>query len=397
MSTNRLLISDNDLAYGKALAKSILNLHQEFDITVMSSDKIEKMGIDQQSFIKSFDLILTGNLPAETEEWSISNRIVVLTNYRTDNIIKQSQEEGKHPWYLYKYRNVNKIISDINFLIGFITGRKNLLRDGFSTSIIGFYAMSGGVGKSVISFGVSRELSRYHDKKVLFLCFEEFPSTGLFYKVEEGCKDIGNYLYFLFNKQNGNLCSFMEAFTISDEYGVDTFLPSGGRNDLKCLTKEELACFIKHICDSNRYDYIVFDLPCDLSEETVLLMNLCSRLALIHNDSPISQFKFQKFKDYLNIVKPIKTENELIHDELIRDELICGDLIHIVNMAEHIEYNQEEKGRASGDSRSWIYIEKDDNSFRSTAEHLDIDINHTFGIGIKKIADEIEKGEKYEQ
>ncbi|HML36682.1 MAG TPA: hypothetical protein PKA19_04540, partial [Bacillota bacterium] len=36
-----------------------------------------------------------------------------------------------------------------------------------------------------------------------------------------------------------------------------------------------------------------------------------------------------------------------------------------------------------------IRIEKDDSSFRFTENHLDIDISHVFGIGVKKIADEI--------
>ena len=36
-----------------------------------------------------------------------------------------------------------------------------------------------------------------------------------------------------------------------------------------------------------------------------------------------------------------------------------------------------------------IHIEKDESSFQFVSNRLDIDISHIFGIGVKKIADEI--------
>ncbi len=379
MSASKLLIAEKDLEYGRALSRAVSNLHNEFEITIMNLGSHGKAKLDGRISYHEYDLILIGGCPDGTAEMirnKIPNcsRIVILTEYIVENLLKQSKNEGNHFWYLYKYVNVNHFISDLNYLIGFITGKKSLMRKAFAPNLICFYSVSGGSGKTVIALGTSRELSRYHDKKVLYLSFEEIPATELYTKNNIENRNIGDYLYFLLEKNNVNLCSHPEGFTSHDEFGVESFYPTKGRNDLNYLTLEELIYFLKLISDSCRYDYITMDLRSDLSEETLFLLNQCCKIILVQNDDPVSKFKNRKFLAYLRERSSFK----------YKDRVILA-----VNKAYSHESEMENNEDFNLHNLKCISIEKDENSFRYAMNHFDIDINHAFGIGIKKIADEI--------
>lgn len=378
MGASKIILADRDMEYGRALARAVSNLHNEFDITIAQFEIQGQEMLDSSIELHNYDLILIGGYSDEFTEairdkTSKGRRIVILTDHISENLVKQSEADESHFWYLFKYTDVSLIVSDLNFLIGSLTGKKSLLKKSSAPEFIGFHSISGGAGKTVISLGASRELVRYHDKKVLYLSFEDIPTTELLIKNHSQNRNIGDYLYFLFEKRNDHLCSRLESFTVTDEFGVETFYPTGGRNDLNELTQEELVQFLKVISDSCRYDYIVFDLKSDLSEETLFLMNLCSRIILVQKDDPVSGFKSGKLEAYL------KQEARKF----------SGRCILAVNKTSSPEPVHEENEICVFKSLKKIYIEKDDNSFQFGWNHLSIDISHTFGVGVKKIADEI--------
>lgn len=391
MSSIRVLLADNDKEYGNALAKAISNLHHEFEIVLTN---LEKYGADDDKnhvSFDDFDLILIGGYPdiiAENLKTRIrnKNKVVILIDYKTENIMEQSYHKKNDFWQIYKYVNISDMAADLNYLIGFITGEKRYLRNNSVTHTIGFYSISGGVGKTVVSIGASRELSRYHDKKVLYISFEEIPATELFFNSNSKNRNMGDYLYYLLEKQNENICTHINGFAVSDEFGVDTFYPSSGRNDLTLLTKEELACFIKTISDSGGYDYLVFDLNCDLSEETLFLMNHCNHIILIQSENPVSQYKNKKLTAYL---KKMNSMN-------LADDMIC-----VVNQMNYFDCGMNEEEERNSIHPKKIYIEKDESILRFTGNYFEMNINHSFGLGIKKIVDEVlsdsERQGKYER
>lgn len=383
MSACKILIAEKDLEYGRALSRAVSNLHNEFEITIVNPESRGKAKSFGRIAYHEYDLILIGGCPDGTTEKisskvSNSSRIVILTDYSVENLIKQSKKNENHYWYLYKYGNINNFVADLNYLIAFITGKKSLMRKTFAPLLICFYSVSGGAGKTVIALGTSRELSRYHDKRVLYLNFEEIPATELYTKNNKENRNIGDYLYFLFEKNNLNLCSHPEGFTSHDEYGVEAFYPTKGRNDLNYLTQEELICFLKLISDSSRYDYIMMDLRSDLSEETLFLLNQCCKIILIQNDDPVSKYKNQKFLAYLSERTTFNYKDRII----LTVNKVYGHESEMDNSKDFNLYNSKS-----------ITIEKDESSFRYSLSHLDIDINHAFGIGIKKIVDEVVSAE----
>ena len=102
-----------------------------------------------------------------------------------------------------------------------------------------------------------------------------------------------------------------EGFTSSDDYGVETFYPSQGRNDLNYLTQEELLRFLKVISDSGRYNLIALELKSDLSEETLFLMDQCAKIILIRTDDPMSEFKNRKFITYMEKLSAFPAEGQI--------------------------------------------------------------------------------------
>jgi cellulose biosynthesis protein BcsQ len=377
MAVSKILVADNDLEYGKALARAVSGLQNELEITVIcpSRNKSKKASGD---LFTGYDLILLGGceeaiLHAVKSQVSDS-RIVILSESVVETLTEQSKKEEKQFWQIYKYSNVYEIIADLNFLIGSLTGKKSLSRKSLGPELIGFYGISGGAGKSVVAISTLRELSRYHDKKTLYLCFEEIPATELFVINNSSGRNIGDYLYYLFERKNEVLCSRPEAFTACDEFGVEYLYPSKGRNDLAFLTQNEIVLFLKTVSESCRYDYIALDLKNDLAEETLFLMNLCSKIIFIRSENRVSELKSRKCMDYL-----------LQHNALENIERVLS----VVNKAAGPEGEKGEDPNIFPKKDTVIYIEEDENSFRFAPTHIDVALDHNFGIGIKKVADRI--------
>jgi hypothetical protein len=64
-------------------------------------------------------------------------------------------------------------------------------------------------------------------------------------------------------------------------------------------------------------------------------------------------------------------------------------VILAVNRLSGVEYDYWDPSDAFYSQVKKLFIEKDENSFRCSSGHMDIDINHAFGVGVKKIADEL--------
>jgi len=379
MSAARILLADKEPEYCRALARALSNSRQCLEVTSARLESGGNRKIDGKTAFHEYDLILLGGYPEETAE-EIGRRardtgkVILLTDYMVESLMKQSCTEEKHYWRLYKYSSVNEILSGLSFLLGLVSGKKGLLRNSTATSIIGFYSAGGGAGKSTVAVGTSRELSRHHDKRVLYLSFEDMPAAELYFEHHPEGRNIGDYLYYLLEKENDNLCGRPESFTSSDDYGVEAFFASKGRNDLNYLSRDELMRFLKTISDCGRYDYIALEMRSDLAEDTLFLLDQCEKVVLIRNDDPVSELKNRKFLAYIERMEAFKP----------KDKFLLA-----VNRTGFREKDWIESGDNCEKKLKRIDIEKDEHSFRFALNHLDIDINRGFGEGIRKIAGEI--------
>ncbi|HML36683.1 MAG TPA: hypothetical protein PKA19_04545, partial [Bacillota bacterium] len=322
MNVSKLLLTDRDSEYSRALARAVANLYREFEIAIMPLDPQGVTEMDNRVDFGSYDLILIGGYPEEAvaalagritkNDGEVKGSIVMLTEYPVESLVRQSENTETRFWYIYKYENTGEIISNLAYLTGAITGRRSLLKKSTTPVMIGFYGVCGGAGRTSVAFGTSRELSRYHDKKVLYLSFEEIPSVEMFMQSGPNRGNLGDYLYFLLEKQDESFGSRPEGFTVTDEFGVEAFYPSKGRNDLNELIQEELVLFFKAISDSSRYHYIILDLSSDLSEKNLYLMNICSKIVMVQNDDPLSELRTQKLVAYMEQLNGSRWKDRMI-------------------------------------------------------------------------------------
>jgi len=379
MSAAKILLADNDPEYCGALARAVSNSQQWLEVTVVRLETGGKRKIDGKTAFHEYDLILLGGYPEEmaaeiSRRIRDAGRVVLLTDYMVESLVKQSRRQENRYWRIYKYSAVNEIMSDLSYLLGLVSGKKGFLRNGTAPAMVGFYSIGGGAGKSAVAIGTSRELSRHYDKKVLFLSFEEIPAIELYFDHNPESRNIGDFLYYLFEKENESLSRRPECFTSSDDYGVEAFYPSKGRNDLNYLSRDELMSFLKAISDSGRYDYITMEMKSDLADETMFLLAQCGKVVLIRNDDPVSELKNRKFLAYM---EKLDTFN-------LKDKFLLA-----VNRTGFRETGWSDGADLYDKDLKRIEIEKDEQSFRFALNHLEIDINHAFGEGIRKVAGEI--------
>jgi MinD-like ATPase involved in chromosome partitioning or flagellar assembly len=375
----KILLTDKDMEYSRALATAVSRLHNEFEITLVNFEDQESLCKDILSEVQ--DIFLIGgfsdediiSLPFKEHQ---KRSIIILSESMTETIQKQTQNQTMPFWYLCKYVSVNSLITDLNFLFGFVSGQKNFLRKSFHTQLIGIYSVCEDAGKSIVSIGLARELSRFHDKSVLYLNLEELPATELFMKNNINKRNIGDFLYYLLERQNESLCSHLDGFVFKDEYGVEAFSASNGRNDLKCLSHEELNYVIKILSDCCRYDYIILDLGSDLTSETMMLLGLCCKIIMVQQENPVSEYKGKKMCAYLDGPSSVSVQERLIR--------VINGRPDVRDQGIRNHHNEDQSNPVKT-----IYIDKDENSFLFTGDHLEISLNHSFGLGIKALSEEI--------
>lgn len=366
MEVIRLLLLEKDMEYGQTLGKAISSLNNEFFITIQNIE--DRNTVDPAEY----HIILAGGLSEkERNDLGIDlKKVVWLIEDQTAG--KKAQTEiGNEVLHIYKYSKVSEIISNLRFAYGLITGKSEVYTTNPETRLVGFYSGSGGAGTTVVSIGTARELSRYQGKKVLYLNYEEISSTLFYLSNGTEIRSISDYLYYLFQKKNGNICSFLDSFTYRDPFGVSTFYPNEGRNELKQLTPDELSYFINTLIESRKYDYIILDFSCDLNEETKHLLHYCSKIVFITTEREIHRYKEKLLLDYFSqIFNPEK-------------------LITAMNQSLFLTEYKENKSNSANQTKSVIRIEKDDNSFCYNNEKIEISINQIFGLGIKTLTNEI--------
>lgn len=372
MMNIRLLILSTDKEYGNALGKAVSNLHREMIV------RVEPLDSPYDEAVDNYDLIL---LECELEgfvkvkEFLFSTgRLVGLSEEPVVALNAQAEmPKDNHLWKIYKYSRVSDIVSDLKYLYSLLTGNKNFVKKIRDGNFIGFCSASANVGKSVIALSTARELAKYQDKNVLLICFDEIPATTLYTGAKcSNKRNLSDFLYYLFHRKEENICSFLESFTYRDEFGVMTFYPSPVINELRQLKEEELMFFLKMVSESAQFDYILLDLASDLSHENLFLLNYCRKLVFVQGDSAVCQYKSKMFLGYFSQINQAKLE---------------ADFIFVDNKYQ-FSYDQNYNDIAE-QAQGAIRIEEDNGSFIYKDGYMNISIDNVFGLGIKKIVDEI--------
>ncbi len=418
MENITLLISCYDWEYGTALSKGISNLHSEFnvilekkkiegddnlqdkvdEIILQSKDKGIRVLLSEEPLWEMDSCFETLNESEEFEkQWEDKQRQhkqkemhQQMEQKQGDRYKQIQQKHDEHVEAFYKYSSVSEIAKYLKLLYCKTMGRAIPgISDG-SCKIVGFYGLSGGSGKTVLTIGTGREITRFREKKVLYINWEEFDSNDIYFDVghelgdellqkgvKQSTKNLNYYLYHLLSKNRQLIDQPIDCFTQEDAYGLEFFPSSSGRNPLKSLNIEEIQKFIKNICQSGRYEYIFIDFNRDLSEENATLLNLCHQIVLVREDTLESRVKANKVFQYL--------QTDGIH-------ITNQNWIWVNNKGRldnhEIDTNREElvRGFISHPIEGGITVFFDPNALHIMENKINISIENTFGMGVKEIA-----------
>lgn len=293
MENLNIAIVSDDKNYAKALGMAILNVCQTLIINIFKRDELAT-GQDASCAphgdgrFCSFDLILWDGLE---EEWDEDIPRIFLVDH--SSMTYKNIEHSK--FCIYRYSPAQQIVSDIFEIYSIVTGRRPANVVNPDIHVYAFGSATGGTGCTSIAMAVCQELMRFHDRRVIYVSLEELESTGCYIKGQASTRTMGYYLYQLFKERSphgamirdvGNEHHpFMESFVTRDDFGIEAFRATKGRNPLVNLDTDEICIFIESLMNCGRYDTIVVDVGTGLSPAAVTCMELAERCCLVADDS----------------------------------------------------------------------------------------------------------------
>ncbi len=289
MENISLLIVTDDKEYGRALSRAILYLCSRVLIRLAGKEeffeKVREAGED--AVLDSADMILWDGKEAEH---AYGGRIVLLSEKPSMAV----RNFGEKKFCIYKYSQGQVIVAALMEIYGSLTEKRTVNIRCQQTSLLAFSSCSGGCGCTVLAMAVAQELCRFAGKRVLYISFEETESTGEFMISPPGIKGAGMYLYYLFkdqttafsiDKSGEKELPDMEGYIVRDDFGLEAFAPTGGRNPLRELSAGEVEMFIASVVDSGRYDVVVMDLSNGMSEGEMACLDMAERICFISGPS----------------------------------------------------------------------------------------------------------------
>ena len=318
------LVSD-DQAYGKALGLGMLHVCRSFLIRLFTPQQFLQDGQEEP-----FDLVVwDGELPGEmTEEMTVEQKSVIQLVEKPSMMRKDFR---KKEFCLYRYSCAQAFVADLFEIYGKLTGRRPVNVARQDVRLFAFASWEGGAGCTTAAVSVGRELCRYHQKKVLYLSLEEVESTENFFSSYSGAKSLGRYLYHLFHNRPGEeqppQLPFLDGYVIRDEFDLETFAPTRGRNPLRELEPGEFFLFLESLMRSGRYDVILLDVGSTLSSLDLACIELAEKVCLIAAAQG-SAFREAQYMQYLicrcgeaMLEKFMKVANRVAEETLLQETL----------------------------------------------------------------------------
>lgn len=287
MENIKLALITADRDYGRALGLALVEVYKNFTVTLYQSTPVHNE-------LDRVDLVLMDT----ADDTLVKHKMIQLVE-------KQSQTDkdfDEKRFRLYKYSNVRQLAGELLFLYTFLTGRKAVPMRNGNARIIVFGAPEGGSGCTTAAMAFAQEFRRFHGKKVIYISLEEIESTLEYMRPFKDGNSISDYLYYLFNDKDTEHFPFLESFTVMDDYGVEAFMPSPGRNVLKTLSPEEMQYFVSAVMDTGNYDVVVIDASSNLDKAALTCYEMANRIFFVTR-ADRCEYKTERFLEYVTFVK----------------------------------------------------------------------------------------------
>ncbi len=336
-----LAVVTDDKEYGRALGLAMLSICRNFIISVLGTEQFLNRRY-------GFDLVLWDGI----EAGDIYRGKLVYLAERPSDVVRNAAEKR---FCIYKYSAANHVVNSVFEIYETVTGRRAVNLKRQNVRLFGFVSCTGGVGCTTLASSLGQELCRFHGQRVLYLSFEEIESTGSFIQCPMGMKGTGVYLYHLFKSMRHKkdisegqrtALPFLDGYMVRDDFGMEAFAPTQGRNPLRDLDAQEVCIFLSSLIDSGRFDVVLMDLGSWLSKTGITCMEMAEKLCFVgaYRDS---SFREEQYISHLvshcgeamlsKIVKTInmKPENENVPENkedglMLRDQISIGRCRNVI-------------------------------------------------------------------
>ena len=372
MNRINILLIHRDNEYARALCRALMLKDAIFSVIVPEEEKPAISKTQELLTEDKYDIFLTDeDVKKQADLGEHPNRMKIFGLTETP-----TTEKGKG--YIFKYGGLDQIASEIQIAYGDNSGIKRICLNKNKTNIIGFTSNAGGVGKSSVAISVAKELTLTKRTRILYLSFEETESTAVYLPMDNGRATISEYLYYLFKDENKAISCYTDAFTITDSQGLTAFRPAKGRNELPELDCNQQLRFFDTIIESTHFEYLFIDFPFNGAQATRQLIYLCRTLFIIDDGTPLSINKNERFIAEISQEIPcLSIENAFGKTSGAGDKRIIAVT------------NKWEPSKEFTTGKDRLYVEYDPESFEFTDSKINISLQRRFGIGIRRIADEI--------
>ncbi|MDO4392828.1 MAG: hypothetical protein Q4C80_00235 [Bacillota bacterium] len=294
MENLNIAIVTDDKEYGKACGRAIINVCRTLVVNIFTKEEFaaveEKDAVpaDHSRFYYGFDIVLWDGPFCE-------ERLRKGTIFLVDKPSMTCRNTQTGQYCIYKYSPAQQMIADIFEIYSRQTGRKPANISGHDVHVFAFCSWAGGCGCSTVAMAVAQELERFHNRRVFYMSLEELESTGEFIKCSPGGRTMSYYIYNLFkDKKNPRIRReedgeeyrpFFESFIVRDDFGIEAFRPTKGRNPLVDLTSAEICTFVESVMNSGRYDVIVIDTGTSISEAALTCLEMAEKTCLVSRET----------------------------------------------------------------------------------------------------------------
>ncbi len=311
----KIIFITDDMNYAKKLSTLLSLKSGEFQIEIVSDNCDFQLEAREHDFMSDL-LFFSSNLSVEAMiHWKNEmgpERLVFLTENPVPSLIEQHRNKEKAYWSIERYGGIANLLQNIYFIVSCLENQDKPFIHYRNTLLVGVFSLSEFYLKSMVTVGIGRELKRFYQKRVLILSLNDAPILDLIHQKEGRTPHIGDYLYYLFEKEEENIYSRIDSFVVSDSYGVDFFRFNSGRNDLRSLKKEELIKVIKTIESLGKYDVIILEFGSDLSPENISIVPSCQTMIFVEQKDKASKKINQYTMDYLKSMGFEKNKNNWI-------------------------------------------------------------------------------------
>lgn len=172
--------------------------------------------------------------------------------------------------------------------------------DEGSARIVSFTSPSGGTGASTMAVAYAKYFAKC-GKKTLYFSTEELGVSDIYF-MGEGQFTFDDLIYAVKSKKTNMTLKF-ESTVKQDISGVYFFSAGNKALDVIDLTKEEIRQLIVDLKMSGIFDVIVWDMDFSFKALQSDLMQLVSDVVLVSDGSEISNSKFKRMYDSIEVLE----------------------------------------------------------------------------------------------